>query len=1031
MSISQDFIVLDKYQPIQNNDTNIYQREIDLENELIKDLVNLGYERIKISSQQELLSNVKIQLERLNKIKFSENEWKRFILEYLDCPSDDITEKSQKIHKNYIYDFMFDDGSINNIYLIDKKNLLNNKVQVINQFQQTGLYLNRYDVTILVNGLPLVQVELKKRGVAIKEAFNQIHRYSKESFNSESSLFKYLQIFVISNGTDTRYFANTTERNEKNFNSTINWATAQNENILDLKDFTETFFQKNTFLNVLINYSILNVDNHLFVMRPYQIAATERILFKIKNSYYLNVNEGLEKGGFIWHTPGSGKTLTSFKTAQMATELDFIDKVLFIVDRQDLDYQTMKEYQNYSPNSVNGSDNTYELKCNLESTNNKIIVTTIHKLNIFVKKYKNHQIFNKNVVLIFDECHRSNFGEYHKNIKESFNKCFKFGFTGTPIKKENSLTPDEITENVFGKLLHSYIIIDAIKDGKVLKFKIEYNNVVPKFKQIEEEKNDFKLSQKEVQEAFLQPLRINKISNYILDTFKFKTNRNVGSKFNAMFAVSSIEAAKKYYLELNELQKNNPNKINIATIFSFNQNEESFSKTGNINDEDFEVDKMDLNSKEFLSEVISDYNSLFKTNFDVTTKQFQSYYKDLSNRLKEGEVDLVIVVGMFLTGFDSQVLNTLFVDKNLKYHGLLQAFSRTNRILDNTKQFGNIVTFRNLESATNDALKLFGTRETNLDKSKYEEYKSYVLEKSYEEYINGFKDSNSENRGYKNIVNDLNKNFNNIEEIVTEKQKKEFVKTFNEFLKIESILNNFDNFHILKEMKSIQLNNKEQVEKFKNKYNLNDVDLDYMKKIDYLSVRKIQNYTSKYNDILTELKNEKNKSSKVNWEEIVFEVDLLKSVEVNLDYIFKLIFDNKTNENKEKIIEEVKRLIKTNLGNRAKESLIVDFISKTNLNNIQSQEGIIEEFLIFAKKEFDKDLENIIKSENLNLEQTKAYIDIAMKKEFVSENGTDINSIIPKMSPLNPSYLSKKEIVFNKISKFVDKFKKLNLSFKN
>ena len=694
---SNNFIVLDKYtQAWQVAET--YQSESDLERELVQDLVHQGYEFLPaLTTPDALLANVRVQLQALNNVQFADGEWLRFVETWLDKPSDGIVEKTRKVHDDYIHDFVFDDGRIQNIYLLDKKNIARNKVQVIKQFEQAGTHANRYDVTILVNGLPLVQVELKKRGVAIREAFNQVHRYSKESFNSEHSLFKYLQLFVISNGTNSRYFANTTERNKNSFDFTMNWAKADNSLIKDLKDFTATFFQKHTLLNVLLHYSVFDVSNTLLVMRPYQIAATERILWKIHSAYLAKSWSKAEGGGYIWHTTGSGKTLTSFKAARLATELDFIDKVFFVVDRKDLDYQTMKEYQRFSPDSVNGSDSTAGLKRNLEKDDNKIVVTTIQKLNNLMKNEGDLPIYGKQVVFIFDECHRSQFGEAQKNLKKKFKKFYQFGFTGTPIFPQNALGA-ETTASVFGRELHSYVITDAIRDEKVLKFKVDYNDVRPQFKAIESEQDEKKLSAAENKQALLHPDRIHEITQYILNNFRQKTHRLYAGadpknkSFNAMLAVSSVDAAKLYYESFKELQQGSDKPLRIATIFSFAANEEQ-EAVGEILDEGFEVSAMNSSAKEFLSAAIADYNALFKTNFSVDSQGFQNYYRDLAKQVKAKEIDLLIIVGMFLTGFDAPMLNTLFVDKNLRYHGLIQAYSRTNRIFDTTKTFGNIVSF--------------------------------------------------------------------------------------------------------------------------------------------------------------------------------------------------------------------------------------------------------------------------------------------------------------------------------------------------
>jgi len=687
-------------------------------------------------------------------------------------------------------------------------------VQVIKQFTQAGTQANRYDVTVLVNGLPLVQIELKKRGMAIREAFNQVHRYSKESFNADHSLFKYLQLFVISNGTDCRYFANTTKRDKNSFDFTMNWAKSDNALIKDLKDFTTTFLQKNTLLSVLMHYSVFDVNNTLLVMRPYQIAATERILWKINSAYQAKNWSVIESGGYIWHTTGSGKTLTSFKAARLAAELDFIDKVFFVVDRKDLDYQTMKEYQRFSPDSVNGSDSTKGLKRNLDKDDNKIIVTTIQKLNNLIKGENNLPIYGKQVVFIFDEAHRSQFGEAQKNLKKKFKRFYQFGFTGTPIFPQNALGA-ETTASVFGRELHSYVITDAIRDEKVLKFKVDYNDVRPQFKAVETETDEKKLTAAENKQALLHPARIGEISQYILNNFTQKTHRlQAGGKgFNAMFAVSSVNAAKLYYESFKNLQKDSHKPLNIATIFSFAANEEQHA-VGEILDESFELNAMDSSAKEFLSATIDDYNAMFKTNFGVDSHGFQNYYRDLAKRVKAQEIDLLIVVGMFLTGFDAPTLNTLFVDKNLRYHGLMQAFSRTNRIYDATKTFGNIVTFRDLEQATIDAITLFGDKNT----------KNMVLEKSYKEYMDGFTDvaTGEARRGYLDVVAELQQRFPNADEIVKETDKKAFAKLFGEYLRVENVLQNYDEFFGLKALQSLDMSDPTAVEAFKAKHYVSD-----------------------------------------------------------------------------------------------------------------------------------------------------------------------------------------------------------------
>ena len=1017
---SKNFIVLDHFKKDwQVNES--YQSESDLEREFIEDLRLQGYEfKNELKTSELLLVNVREQLEALNNMVFSNGEWLRFVETYLDKPSEGIVEKTRKIHDDYVHDFVFDDGRIQNIYLLDKKNTARNKLQVIKQFEQTGSHANRYDVTILVNGLPLVQVELKRRGVAIREAFNQVHRYSKESFNSENSLFKFLQLFVITNGTDSRYFANTTQRNKNSYDFSMNWARADNSLIKDLKDFTATFFEKKTLLNVLLNFSVFDVNNTLLVMRPYQIAATERILWKIKSAHHAKSWNKVEGGGYIWHTTGSGKTLTSFKAARMATELDFIDKVFFVVDRKDLDYQTMREYQRFSPDSVNGSDSTAGLMRNLEKDDNKIIVTTIQKLHNLMKSGDNLAIFSKQVVFIFDECHRSQFGEAQKLLKQKFKKFYQFGFTGTPIFPENALGADT-TASVFGSELHSYVITDAIRDEKVLKFKVDYNDVRPQFKAIESEQDQKKLSAAENKQVLLHSDRISEISQYILGHFRQKTHRlQAGAKgFNAMFAVSSVDAAKLYYESLRDLQKDSEKPLKVATIFSFAPNEEQ-DAVGDILDESFDVSAMNSSAKEVLSAAVADYNALFKTNFSIDSNGFQNYYRDLALRVKSQEVDLLIVVGMFLTGFDAPTLNTLFVDKNLRYHGLMQAFSRTNRIFNATKTFGNIVTFRDLEQATIDAITLFGDTNT----------KNVLLEKSYKEYMDGFTDATSgeARRGFVEVVKELEQRFPKPEEIVKEADKKAFVKLFGEYLRIENVLQNYDEFASLRALREIDKTDPAAIEAFKAQHHLSDEDLATLQALKLPAERQIQDYRSSYNDIRDWLRRDKagaeKEKSTIDWDDVVFEVDLLKSQEINLDYILELIFENsKKVKDKVALVEDVRRVIRASLGNRAKESLVVDFINQTDLDQLGDKASVIDAFFSFAQKEQLREAQEIIDGESLNAEAARRYMTTSLKREFASDNGTELNAVLPKMSPLNPQYLTKKQSVFQKIAAFVEKFK--------
>ena len=1017
---SKNFIVLDKY-TAEWKAAEGYQTEEALERELIQDLVNQGYEFVPgLNAPEKLLANVRVQLQALNNVQFTDAEWQRFVSNWLDKPSEGIVDKTRKVHDDYVHDFVFDDGHIQNIYLFDKKHIARNKLQVIKQFEQTGSHANRYDVTILVNGLPLVQVELKKRGVAIREAFNQVHRYSKESFNSDNSLFKYLQLFVISNGTDSRYFANTTQRNKNSFDFTMHWAKSDNTLIKDLKDFTATFLQKHTLLNVLLHYSVFDVSDTLLVMRPYQIAATERILWKIKSSFEAKNWSTVESGGFVWHTTGSGKTLTSFKAARLATALDFIDKVFVVVDRKDLDYQTMKEYQRFSPDSVNGSDSTAGLKRNLDKDDNKIIVTTIQKLNNLMKSEADLPIYGKQVVFIFDECHRSQFGEAQKNLKKKFKRFCQFGFTGTPIFPQNALGA-ETTASVFGRELHAYVITDAIRDEKVLKFKVDYNDVRPQFKAIESEQDEKKLSAFENKQALLHPERIREIAQYILTHYRQKTHRlHPGAKgFNAMFAVSSVDAAKAYYECFKALQTGNDKPLRVATIFSFAANEEQ-DAIGDIQDESLDTSAMNRSAKEFLDAAIADYNALFKTNFSVDSNGFQNYYRDLAKQVKAQEIDLLIVVGMFLTGFDAPRLNTLFVDKNLRYHGLMQAYSRTNRIYDATKTFGNIVTFRDLEQATVDAITLFGDKNT----------KNVVLEKSYQEYMEGFTDiaTGVARRGFIEVVQELEERFPDPAAIETEADKKAFAKLFGEYLRLENVLQNYDEFASLKALQQVDLTDAAAVEAFKAQHYLSDEDVQALQAVTLPPERKVQDYRSTYNDVRDwqrgQKQGEDKAASTIDWSDVVFEVDLLKSQEINLDYILGLIFENnQQRQDKTALLEDVRRAIRASIGNRAKEGLVVDFIQQTNLDPIGDKASVIEAFFTFAQAELQREAQALIDEEQLNAAAAKRYISTSLKREFASDNGTELNAVLPKMSPLNPQYLTKKQTVFQKIAAFVEKFK--------
>ena len=986
-------IILANYEEIlQVQDT--YQSEKELEDGMIRDLESQGYERFYGKTSEELYKNLKIQIERLNKVAFTDKEWERFLVEYLDCPNDGMIEKTRKIQENYIYDFIFDDGHLKNIKIIDKKNIHNNILQVCNQIKQKGKHKNRYDVTILVNGLPLVHIELKKRGVSLHEAFSQIDRYGKESFNAENSLYKFVQIFVISNGTYTRYFANTTAQNKNHYEFTCEWADAKNKVIRDLKDFTATFFEKRTILEVLTKYCVFDSNNTLLIMRPYQIAATERILWKIESSYQNKKSGKIEAGGFIWHTTGSGKTLTSFKTAKLATELEYIDKVFFVVDRKDLDYQTMKEYQKFQPDSVNGSKDTKELKRSIEKQDNKIVVTTIQKLNEFVKKNPSHEIYDKHCVIIYDECHRSQFGDAQKNIRKSFKNYYQFGFTGTPIFPENALGSDT-TAGIFGAQLHSYVITDAIRDKKVLKFKVDYNDIRAKFKAAETETDDKKLKELE-KRMLLHPERISKIVEYILKVYNTKTHRNeyynIKQKqlngFNAIFAVQSVEAAKLYYEEFQKQQENLPEekRLKVATIYSFAANEER-NAIGDIPDENFEPSAMESTAKEFLDKVISDYNDYFKTNFSTNGNEFQNYYKDLSKKVKDKKIDILIVVGMFLTGFDAPTLNTLFVDKNLRYHGLIQAFSRTNRILNKVKTFGNIVCFRDLEKATKNAIKTFGD----------ENSVNIILEKSYNDYIKGFKDEETGKsvKGYIDLCNEIVKKFPKPVEIEKNQDKKEFAELFGELLKTENILKNFDEF--------------ENFEKI-------------------ISDRQMQDMKSVYVDICEEIRNagkdDQNNSNEqgIDFSDIEFQIDLLKTDEINLDYILELILEKtKEHDDIEILKSEIRRIIRTSLGTRAKENLVINFINKTDLKKLKNNGEILDAFYKYAKEEKKEKIDELVKDENLK-EDSRRFIEKSINKGFVDYAGSELDSILPPTSRRKGAREVKKQSVLEKIRKMVEIF---------
>ena len=995
--------VVTEYKPIQKR-SDSYQSEAALEKEFIKMLEEQGYDYLQIHDSDTLINNLRKQLELLNKYNFTDSEWERFFNDNICNNNDGIVEKTRKIQEDNIQVLKRDDGTSKNITLIDKKCIHNNRLQVINQYEENdGSYKNRYDVTILVNGFPLVHVELKRRGVALKEAFNQINRYQRESFWAGSGLYEYIQIFVISNGTSTKYYSNTTRENhvkEKNstrnkskktsnsFEFTSYWADSNNKIIPDLVDFTRTFFAKHTILNILTKYCVFTSENMLLVMRPYQIVATEKILNRIEVSTNYKKMGTIEAGGYIWHTTGSGKTLTSFKTAQLATNLDYIDKVLFVVDRKDLDYQTMKEYDRFQKGAANGNRSTKILQKQLENDTSRIIVTTIQKLSEFVKRNKNHPAYQKHLVLIFDECHRSQFGDMHQLIVKNFKNYHLFGFTGTPIFAKNAVNKSNpnfcTTEQAFGEKLHTYTIVDAINDGNVLPFRIDYVNTVKE----KEGMTDKEVAAINTEEALSAHERVSKIVGYIIDHFDQKTKRNSfydlkGQRvngFNSIFAVSSIPMAKKYYLEFKKQLEEKHKDLTIATIYSYAPNEEDNSN-GILEDEEFETDLLDQSSREFLDFVIGEYNKKFKTNFSSEGNGFQDYYKDLSDRVKNREVDLLIVVNMFLTGFDATTLNTLWVDKNLKQHGLIQAYSRTNRILNSVKTYGNIVCFRDLEEATNDAIALFGDKNAS----------GIVLLKSYEDYYYGYEDDKGRKQlGYEERIAMLLQKYPLGEQIVGEQNKKDFIVLMGNILRLRNILSSFD------------------------KFAGNEI----------LSARDFQDYIGTYTDLYEEYKSKPEEEESIK-EDIVFEMELVKQVEVNIDYILMLVakYHDSNCEDKE-ILGSIDKAIKSSLALRSKKELIDKFISKINADT-----NVYTDWAKFVREQKEIDLEKLINEENLNEEATRKFLDNSFRDGEVKTTGTDIEKILPPMRRFGgENRAEKKQTIIDKIKKFFEKYFGINSS---
>ena len=993
-----DSTVVTEYEPVKRK-SDSYQSEQALENEFIRMLTEQGYDYLEIYDSESLIKNLRTQLEILNDYKFTDSEWDRFFNDSIANNNDGIVEKTRKIQEDNIQVLKRDDGTSKNITLIDKKCIHNNRLQVINQYvENSGNYDNRYDVTILVNGLPLVHVELKRRGVALKEAFNQINRYQRDSFWAGSGLYEYIQIFVISNGTSTKYYSNTTreshikeqtstrnksKKTSNSFEFTSYWADSNNKVISDLVDFTRTFFAKHTILNILTKYCVFTSEELLLVMRPYQIVATERILNRIQVATNYKKMGTIDAGGYIWHTTGSGKTLTSFKTAQLASKLDYIDKVLFVVDRKDLDYQTMKEYDRFQKGAANGNRSTKVLQKQLEDTTSKIIVTTIQKLSEFVKRNKNHPVYQKHLVLIFDECHRSQFGDMHKMIVQNFKNYHLFGFTGTPIFAKNAgktTNPDFCTtEQAFGEKLHTYTIVDAINDGNVLPFRIDYINTI----KAKEGMTDKEVEAINTEEALSSPERVSNVVSYIIEHFDQKTKRNSfydlkGQRvngFNSMFAVASIPMAKKYYLKFKKQLEEKQKDLTIATIYSYAQNEEDTSD-GILDDEGFETDLLDKSSREFLDFAIDEYNKKFKTNFSSEGNGFQDYYKDLSDKVKHREIDLLIVVNMFLTGFDATTLNTLWVDKNLKQHGLIQAYSRTNRILNSVKTYGNIVCFRNLQEATNDAIALFGDKNAN----------GIVLLKSYEDYYYGYEDENGKKKiGYEERIAMLLQKYPLGVQIVGEKAEKDFIASIGNILRLRNILSSFD------------------------KFAGNEI----------LSERDFQDYTGMYVDLYQKYKQKDDGEKESIKDDIVFEMELVKQVEVNIDYILMLVakYHQSNCEDKE-ILGTIDKAIKSSLALRSKKELIDGFISKINADT-----NVMDDWGKFVKEQKEIDLKKIINDENLNEKETRKFLDNAFRDGQVKTNGTDIEKILPPMRRFGGgNRAKKKENIIVKVKKFFEKY---------
>ncbi|HNX07917.1 MAG TPA: type I restriction endonuclease subunit R [Bacteroidales bacterium] len=995
--------VVAEYKPAYKRETN-YQSEAGLEKAFIEQLQAQAYEYLPFASEQELITNLRRQLEKLNAYQFTETEWKQFFNSKIANQNSGIEEKTTIIQEDYIQLLTRDDSTTKNIYLLDKANIHNNSLQVINQYvTDSGQRLNRYDVTILVNGLPLVHVELKKRGVDIKEAFNQINRYNRESFWAGSGLFEYVQLFVISNGTYTKYYSNTTrrthikemndgasrkgKRTSNSFEFTSWWADATNRPITDLMDFVRTFFARHSLLNLLTKYCVFTSEKLLLAMRPYQIVATERILSKINISNNYKHFGSIKGGGYIWHTTGSGKTLTSFKTALLASKLSFIDKVLFVVDRKDLDYQTMIEYDKFEKGAANSNISTAILKKQLENPKARIIITTIQKLSVLIKKQANHPVFSKHIVIIFDECHRSQFGNMHSAITKTFKNHYLFGFTGTPIFAVNAASgghPDlKTTEQAFGAKLHTYTIVDAINDKNVLPFRIDYIRTMKEKENIA----DRKVRDIDREKALADPKRITDIVAYIREHFDQKTKRNSFYQlkdrrlagFNSIFATASIDVAKRYYTEFQKQLAELPSdkQLKIAIIYSYGVNEDDPEIDGLIGDENPEdTSKLDKSSRDFLEAAIKDYNKMFKTNFDTSSDKFQNYYKDVSKKVKERDIDLLIVVNMFLTGFDATTLNTLWVDKNLRLHGLLQAFSRTNRILNSVKTFGNIICFRKLEQETNESIALFGDKEAG----------GIVLLKTYDEYYNGYQDGEKDVPGYVSLVKELQEKFPVSVQVIGEQNQKDFIRLYGVILKAKNILSTFDEFAG------------------------NEI----------LSERDVQDYHSMYINLYNEFRG-KNKGDIENVnDDIVFEMELIKQVEINIDYILELIRKYHAGHQKDKEITiNIQKAVDSSMELRNKKDLIEKFIA-----SLTPSSNVNDDWNTFVNAKKTEELNRIITEEDLNKDETYKFVSNAFRDGFIQTTGTAITKVLPPVSRFSPTgeRTKKRESVIEKLEAYFKKF---------